>query len=45
MYDKIPFGLMNVGDMFQREMEIDFSNEKDKVIVIYLYDMIVLSKT
>jgi hypothetical protein len=43
MYSKMPFGLMNVGEMFQRAMDIDFSHEKDKFIVIYLHDIIVYS--
>jgi hypothetical protein len=44
MYDKIPFGLINVGATFQREIDIDFFGEKDKYIVIYLDDMTVFSK-
>jgi hypothetical protein len=43
MYAKIPFGLMNVGETFQRDMDIAFSKEKDKFIVIYLDDIIVYS--
>jgi hypothetical protein len=39
MYDKIPFGLMNVGATFQRAMEIAIVGEKDKFVVIYLDDM------
>ena len=45
MYAKIPFGLMNVGETFQREMDIAFSEEKDKYVVIYLDDIIVFSKS
>ena len=41
----MPFGLMNVGAMFQRAMDIAFSKEKDKFVVIYLDDIIVYSKT
>jgi hypothetical protein len=40
MYAKMPFGLMNAGDTFQRAMDISFVDEKDKFIVIYLDDII-----
>jgi hypothetical protein len=43
MYTKLPFGLMNTGATFQREMDITFADEKDKFIVIYLYDIMVYS--
>jgi hypothetical protein len=43
MYAKMPFGLMNVGATFQREMDIAFVDEKDKFIVIYLDDITVYS--
>jgi hypothetical protein len=43
MYDKIPFGLINVGGNFQRAMDITFVGENDKFIVIYLDDMITFS--
>ena len=45
MYSKMPFGLMNVGATFQRAMDIAFSEEKDKFVVIYLDDITVYSKT
>ena len=45
MYAKIPFGLMNAGATFKREMDIAFSEEKDKYVVIYLDDITVFSKT
>jgi hypothetical protein len=45
MYDKMPFGLINEGETFQRAMDIAFVGERDKFIVRYLDDMIVLSKT
>lgn len=45
MYVKMSFCLMNVGATFQREMEIAFADEIDKLIVIYLDDIIVFSKT
>jgi hypothetical protein len=43
MYAKMPFGLMNAGAKFQRAMDIDFVDEKDKFIVIYLDDITVYS--
>ena len=39
MYDKMPLGLMNVGETFQTAMDIAFMGERDKFIVIYLDDM------
>ena len=39
MYDKIPFGLMNAGETFQRAMDIAFVGERDKFVVIYLDDI------
>jgi len=45
MYAKMPFGLMNVGATFQGEIDIAFSEEKDKYVVIYLDDITVFSKT
>ena len=45
MYDKMPFGLMNVGATFQRAMEIDFVGERDKFVVIYLHDITVFSQS
>jgi len=44
MYDKMPFGLMNEGDTFQRAMDIAFIGEKDKLVFIYLHDLTVFSK-
>ena len=35
---------MNVGATFQRDMDIAFTDEKDKIIVIYLDDITILSK-
>jgi hypothetical protein len=43
MYAKIPFGLMNAGETFQRAMDIPFSDEKDNFIVIYLNDITIFS--
>lgn len=45
MYVKMPFGLMNVGATFQREMDIAFADEIDMFSVIYLDDITVYSKT
>ena len=45
MYVKIPFGLMNARAIFQREMDISFSEEISFFIVIYLDDITVYSKT
>ena len=39
MYAKMPFGLMNAGATFQRAMDIAFSDENDKILVIYLDDI------
>ena len=44
MYAKISFGIMNVGAMFQWDMDIAFTDEKDTILVIYLDDITVLSK-
>lgn len=41
IYVKMPFGLMNVGATFQREMDFSFADELGTFIVIYLYDIIV----
>jgi hypothetical protein len=45
MYVKMPFGLMNVGATFQREMDISFVDELGRFIVIYLDDLTVYSKS
>ena len=45
MYVKIPFGLMNVGATFQREMDIAFMDELGRFIFIYLDDVTVYSKS
>jgi hypothetical protein len=45
MYTKMPFSLINVGETFQRAMDITFIGEKDKFFVIYLDDITVLSKS
>jgi len=44
MYAKMPFGLMNAGVTFQREMYISFAEDKDKMVVVYLDDIMVFSK-
>ena len=45
MYAKMPFGLMNAGATFQRAMDIAFSEEKDRYVVISLDDITMFSKT
>ena len=45
MCDKMPFGLMNARDTFQRAMDIAFIGERDKFIVIYLDDLTVFSNS
>ena len=45
MYSKIPFDLMNAGATFQRAMDIAFSEEKDKFVVLYLDHIVVFSKS
>jgi hypothetical protein len=45
MYVKMPFGLMNTGATFQREMDISFVDELGRFIVIYLDDVTVYSQS
>jgi hypothetical protein len=45
MYHKIPFGLMNIRETFQRAMDIAFFDERDKFFVIYLDDLTVFSNS
>lgn len=45
MYAKMPFGLMNTGETFQRAIDIAFIREKDKFLVIYLDDITVFSRS
>ena len=45
MYAKSPFGLMNTGETFQRDMDIAYADEKDKFSIIYLDDITVYSAT
>ena len=44
MYARMPFGLINAGATFQREMDIAFVGEQDKFLVVYLDDITVFSK-
>jgi hypothetical protein len=44
MYFIILFGLMNVGDTFQRAMDFSFRDLIQKIIEIYQDDLIVMSK-
>jgi hypothetical protein len=43
-YRRIPFGLMNAGDTFQREMDITFKGLIGQSVVVYLDDVTVYSK-
>ena len=45
MYAKMPFGLMNAGANFQRAMDIEFIEEKDKFVFIYLDDIRMFSQS
>lgn len=45
MYVKMPFGLMNVGATFQRDLDFNFADEVGHFIIIYLDEIIVFSKT
>lgn len=45
MYSCIPFGLINVGDTFQRTMDRDFVGDQDKSVVVYLDDITIFSNT
>ena len=45
MYAKMPFGLMNAGATFQRAMDIAVIEQKDKILVIYLDDITLFSKS
>jgi hypothetical protein len=43
-YHRIPFGLINVGATFQREMDIAFKGLIGHSVVIYLDDVTIYSK-
>lgn len=43
-YQKMPFGLINVGATFQRAMDIAFKRLINKSVVVYLDDIIVFSR-
>jgi hypothetical protein len=45
MYEKMPFGLMNEGSTFQRDMDTAFVGKCDKFVVIYLDDRTIFSKS
>jgi hypothetical protein len=45
MYAKMPFGLMNAGANFQRAMDIEFIEEKDNFVFIYLDDIRMFSQS
>ena len=40
----MPFGLMNIGEAFQRAMDITFRGLSGHYVVVYLDDVIVFSK-
>lgn len=43
-YNRMPFGLINVGATFQRVMDLSFGQLRDKIIVVYLDDLNIFSK-
>ena len=43
-YKRMPFGLSNVGETFQKAMEIAFSNLMYKFVLVYLDDIIFYSQ-
>lgn len=43
-YNRMPFGLINVGATFQRAMDLSFGDLKNKIIVVYLDDLTIFSK-
>ena len=45
MYAKMPFGLMNAGAIFQRDMDIAFVGLKDKFVLIYIDELAVYSNS
>jgi len=45
MYAKMPFGLMTIGETFQRSMDIAFIGEKDQFMVMYLDDITIFSRS
>ena len=43
-YRRMPFGLINIGDTFQRAMDIDFHDLNGCSAVVYLDDITIFSK-
>ena len=43
-YKRIPFGLINVGETFQRAMDVDFRGLINMCVVVYLDDVTMYSK-
>jgi hypothetical protein len=43
-YKRIPFGLINAGETFQRAMDVAFRGLIGKLVVVYLDDVTVFSK-
>jgi hypothetical protein len=44
IYHKIPFGLINVGATFQREMDVSFRGLINKSVVVYLDDITIFPR-
>jgi hypothetical protein len=43
-YKKMPFGLINIGETFQRAMDIAFKGMIGDCVVVYLDDVTIFSK-
>ena len=43
-YRRMPFGLINAGATFQRDMDIDFRGLVGRSVVVYLDDVTIFSK-
>ena len=45
VYAKMPFGMLNAGATFQREMDIAFAEEEYNFVVVYMDDITMFSKS